>query len=129
MTQAGNPRSYAVVYDGNCKVCRRFVARLAGWDREHALEIMPAQAEGIRSRFPWIPAEAFAESVQVIRLSDGKTWEGAAALEALLDILPRGGGMSWLFRIPLIRPLIDRGYRWFARNRYRLGCGDHCQSG
>jgi predicted DCC family thiol-disulfide oxidoreductase YuxK len=21
---------------------------------------------------------------------------------------------------------VDRFYRWFARNRYRLGCGEHC---
>jgi predicted DCC family thiol-disulfide oxidoreductase YuxK len=25
-----------------------------------------------------------------------------------------------------VRPLVDKFYRWFARNRYRLGCGDHC---
>ena len=25
------------------------------------------------------------------------------------------------------RPLADRFYKWFARNRYKLGCGDHCQ--
>jgi predicted DCC family thiol-disulfide oxidoreductase YuxK len=27
-----------------------------------------------------------------------------------------------------VRALADRFYRWFARNRYRLGCGSHCQS-
>jgi len=26
-----------------------------------------------------------------------------------------------------VRPLAERFYRWFARNRYRLGCGEHCQ--
>jgi predicted DCC family thiol-disulfide oxidoreductase YuxK len=128
LSQTGGPRPFAVVYDGNCSVCRRFVARLAEWDRENALEITPSGAPGIGNRFPWIPADAFAESVQVIRLSDGRTWQGAAALETLLDILPRGGTMSWLFRIPLVRPMIDRFYRWFARNRYRLGCEDHCKS-
>ena len=25
-----------------------------------------------------------------------------------------------------MRPLVDRFYRWFARNRYKLGCGVHC---
>ena len=27
-----------------------------------------------------------------------------------------------------VRVIADRFYRWFARNRYRLGCGAHCQS-
>jgi predicted DCC family thiol-disulfide oxidoreductase YuxK len=34
--------------------------------------------------------------------------------------------ISWMFKIPFVRPLVDRFYRWFARNRYRLGCGEHC---
>ena len=25
------------------------------------------------------------------------------------------------------RTVADRFYKWFARNRYRLGCGEHCQ--
>jgi predicted DCC family thiol-disulfide oxidoreductase YuxK len=66
------------------------------------------------------------ESMQLIRASDGKTWEGAAALEELLNVLPKGRLISWMFEVPLVRPLVGRFYRWFARNRYRLGCGDHC---
>jgi predicted DCC family thiol-disulfide oxidoreductase YuxK len=41
-------------------------------------------------------------------------------------VLPRGRLISWLFRIPFVRPLADRFYKWFARNRYRMGCGEHC---
>ena len=54
--------------------------------------------------------------------------QGAAAIEKLLDVLPRGGWIAWVFDIPFVRKLADRLYRWVARNRYRLGCGDHCQS-
>jgi predicted DCC family thiol-disulfide oxidoreductase YuxK len=28
---------------------------------------------------------------------------------------------------PLVGWLADKFYRWFARNRYRFGCGEHCQ--
>jgi predicted DCC family thiol-disulfide oxidoreductase YuxK len=66
------------------------------------------------------------ESVQVIRTGDGRTWQAAAALEELLNALPKGRLISWLFRIPFVRPLVDQFYRWFARNRYRMGCGEHC---
>lgn len=117
---------YTVIYDGHCKVCGRFVKLLAQWDRNRELEIIRSQTSGVRERFPWIPARAYVESVQVIRTSDGRTWQAAAALEELLKVLPKGRLISWLFRIPFVRPLVDRFYRWFARNRYKLGCGEHC---
>ena len=124
----GDPsRRYTVIYDGHCKVCGRLVKLLTKWDRGHDLEIIPSQTPGVHARFPWIPARAYVESVQVVRNSDGKTWQAAAALEELLNILPKGWLISWLFRIPFARPLVDRFYRWFARNRYKLGCGEHCQ--
>lgn len=124
----GDPnRCYTVIYDGHCKVCGRMVRMLTKWDRDHELQIIPSQAPGIRERFPWIPARAYVESVQVVQTGTGKTWQGAAALEQLLKILPKGRLISWLFKIPLVRPLAELFYRWFARNRYRFGCGDHCQ--
>jgi len=123
----GEPgRPYTVIYDGHCKVCGKMVKLLTKWDRNRELEIIPSQAPGVQARFPWIPPRAYLESVQVIRTRDGKTWQAAAALEELLEVLPKGRLLSWLFKIPFVRPLADRFYRWFARNRYRMGCGEHC---
>lgn len=123
----GDPsRLYTVVYDGHCKVCGRLVKLLTKWDRGKELEIIPSQTPGVHARFPWIPARAYLESVQVIRNSDGRTWQAAAALEELLNILPKGRLISWLFKISFVRALVDKFYRWFARNRYKLGCGEHC---
>ena len=116
---------YTVVYDGNCRVCTRLATLLRKWDRHHLLEIVPSQAPGVMARFPWIPTHAYAEALQLVA-ADGETWSGAAAVEHLLDVLPRGRLVSWLFKIPFARALADWFYRWFARNRYRLGCGDHC---
>jgi predicted DCC family thiol-disulfide oxidoreductase YuxK len=123
----GSPdRRYTIVYDGACKVCQALVRRLTKWDKHGVFEIVPSQGEGVRARFPWIPTRAFAQSVQLIR-RDGHTWQGAAALEQILDQLPKGKLITWIFSIPFVRPLAERFYRWFARNRYRLGCGEHCQ--
>jgi predicted DCC family thiol-disulfide oxidoreductase YuxK len=99
---------------------------LARWDRKRELEIIPSQAPGVRARYPWIPERSYAESLQVIRNGDGRTWQAGASIEQLLKVMPRGRLISWLFRIPFVRPLADRFYRWFARNRYRMGCGEHC---
>lgn len=126
LTPVGEHRPYTVVFDGACRVCQRLVKLLRRWDRRGMLEIVPSQAPGVRARFPWIPDRAFAESVQLIG-PGGLTWQGAAAIEHILDVLPKGRLLSWVFSIPFVRPLAERFYRWFARNRYRLGCGEHCQ--
>jgi predicted DCC family thiol-disulfide oxidoreductase YuxK len=126
-TSAGLGRPYTCVYDGMCKVCTRLANALRKWDRHHAIEVVSSQAPGVVARFPWIPAHAYAEALQLIGPS-GRTWQGAAAIEQLLNILPKGKLVGWLFAIPFVRVLADRFYRWFARNRYRLGCGEHCQS-
>lgn len=123
----GLGRPYTVVYDGNCKVCGRLVKLLRAWDRRSELEIVPSQAPGVMARFPWIPAKAYAEALQMIG-PGGETWSGARAVEQILLVVPKGGLIAWLFKVPYVRVIADRFYRWFARNRYRLGCGAHCQS-
>lgn len=125
-TATGEARPYTLVYDGNCKVCGRLVGLLEKWDSERRIETIPSQNASVPARFPWIPAEAYAQAVQLIG-PGGRTWQGAYAIERLLDILPRGRLISWIFKLPLVGRLADKLYRWFARNRYRFGCGEHCQ--
>jgi len=98
---------------------------LRNWDRGRELEIVPSEAPGVTARFPWIPPRAYREALQLIG-PDGRTWQGSAAIEQLLNVLPKGKLISWIFRIPFVPGLADRFYRWFAKNRYRLGCGEHC---
>ncbi len=125
---AGSPgRPFTVVYDGFCNVCKKLVRVLTSWDQHGELEILPSQTPGLGARYPWIPAKAYLESVQFIENRTGRTWQGAAALEHIIDALPKGRLITWIFSIPFVRPLAEKFYRWFARNRYRLGCGEHCQ--
>lgn len=118
-------RPYTLVYDGTCKMCKRLVRRIEQVDRAEQIEAVASQAPGVRDRFPWIRPEAYLESVQLIGPGN-ETWQGAAAVERTLDILPRGSFITWIFSIPGVRPLAERIYRWVARNRYKLGCGEHC---
>jgi predicted DCC family thiol-disulfide oxidoreductase YuxK len=123
----GLGRPYACVYDGMCKVCTRLASSLRKWDRNEQIEVVASQTSGVMARFPWIPARAYAEALQLIG-PRGRTWQGAAAIEQILNILPKGRIAALLFKVPLVRIIADRVYKWFARNRYRLGCGEHCQS-
>lgn len=118
---------YTVVFDGDCRVCMRLARVLPALDRRGDFEIVASQTPGVMARFPWIPARAYGEALQLVA-ADGTTWQGAAAIEQMLNVIPRGRAIAWIFRIPFVRVIADRAYKWFARNRYRLGCGEHCQA-
>jgi predicted DCC family thiol-disulfide oxidoreductase YuxK len=118
-------RPWTVVWDGSCKICSRLARLIQAWDRRHVFNVVTSQTPGVKANFPWIPERAYLESVQVIG-PHGETKQGAAALEQILDLLPKGWFFSWVFSIPFVRPAAERFYRWFAKNRYRLGCGEHC---
>jgi predicted DCC family thiol-disulfide oxidoreductase YuxK len=124
---AGLGRPYTCVFDGTCKVCTRLARLLREWDGGEQIEVVASQQSGVMARFPWIPARAYAEALQLIG-PGGRTWQGAAAIEQLLNVLPKGRLISWIFKIPFARAIADRFSKWFARNRYHLGCGEHCQS-
>jgi predicted DCC family thiol-disulfide oxidoreductase YuxK len=123
----GLGRPYTCIYDGTCKICSRLARALEKWDKNRQIEVVPSQSPGVTARFPWIPARAYAEALQLVG-PGGKTWQGAVAIEQLLLVLPKGRLIAWLFNIPFVRVLADKFYKWFARNRYKLGCGEHCQS-
>ena len=121
----GSGRPWTVVYDGQCKVCGRLVKLLDRWDTHDEIETIPFQNTAVLDRFPWIPGEAYAQAMQLIG-PGGQTWQGGYAIEQLLKILPFGGALGWAFRVPFFGELFNRFYRWFARNRYKFGCGEHC---
>src|SRR5688500_7909145 len=91
----GMGRPYLLVFGGNCKVCNRLVKLLRRWDRHGELEIVPSQAPGVMARFPWIPARAYAEALQMIG-PGGETWSGARAVEQILLVVPKGTLIAWL---------------------------------
>jgi predicted DCC family thiol-disulfide oxidoreductase YuxK len=123
----GLGRPYTLVYDGTCRICNPLADLVRRWDAPGLVYVIPYQTAGLEARFPWIPREAYARAIQLVG-PGGRTWQGATAIEQLLSVLPRGRWIAWIFHIPLVRVIADKVYRWVARNRYRMGCGDHCQS-
>lgn len=123
----GNGRPYTLIYDGKCSVCTRIVSEIAARDWRAAFEVLPSQAPGVAERFPWITQKAFAESLQLVRIADGQTMQGARAVEEILRLLPRGGPVAWLFRVPFVRGVAEVAYRWVARNRHRFSHSRHCK--
>jgi predicted DCC family thiol-disulfide oxidoreductase YuxK len=118
-------RPWTLVYDGSCNVCGRLVRRVQKWDTRHVIQAVESHNDTVATRFPWISRESFDESMHVIA-ANGRTWSGALAARQLLRVLPFGWLLGWLWGVPSFGALADRGYRLFARNRYRFGCSEHC---
>jgi predicted DCC family thiol-disulfide oxidoreductase YuxK len=114
-----------VVYDGACRVCGKLARLLQAWDRQGRLEVVPSGGALLKERFPDITRDEYEQSLQVIT-PDGTRYQRGDAIEKLLQTLPMGWLLSWVFRIPGARGLVDRFYRWFASNRYWFGCGETC---
>jgi predicted DCC family thiol-disulfide oxidoreductase YuxK len=89
------------------------------------IQMIASQNDTVSTRFPWIAPDEFRDAMYLIA-ADGRTWSGAAATRQLLAILPFGWLLGWLWGLPTFGLLADRGYRLFARNRYRFGCSEHC---
>jgi len=115
-----------VLYDGDCPLCSREVAALRRLDRGRG-----------RVRFADIASPDFdpsrhgrthAELMARIHgaLPDGSVVEGVEVFRRAYAAV----GLGWLLaptRWPILRPLADAAYRWFARNRPRLtGRRDEC---
>ena len=116
---------WTLIFDGECGICRRSVDWIRLRDRDGRVETLPFHDAVVPLRFPEIPPERFTQAMQLVS-PRGKRWEGARAAEELLRLLPRWRAVAPFFRIPLVRTLADRVYRWVARNRGNLGCRDHC---
>jgi len=119
------PHTYTLIYDGECGICRRSVKWIRQRDEEERIELLPYQDPAVPERFPEIPQSDMERAMQLVA-RDGARWEGARAAEELLAVLPRWRVAAPLFKIPGVRRVAERVYRWVASNRRRLGCGEHC---
>ena len=118
-------RPYALIYDGECEVCGRLVRLVEGWDRRSLIETIPSVRPDVAARFPWLTAAECERAMQLVGPA-GETWSGAAAVGRLLRLLPHGWLAGWVFHLPMGGRAVEKAYRWFAGNRYRFGCSEHC---
>lgn len=127
MPSASRSRA-TLLHDGTCALCARLVATVRAWDRAGTIECLVYQDESVRCRFPDLAPVDLARELHLVE-PDGRVTRGAAAIERLLQLLPHGGALAWVFRLPFAGALAERVYAAVARNRHRLGCGDHCAAG
>jgi predicted DCC family thiol-disulfide oxidoreductase YuxK len=125
MTGGRRSWDHALIYDGECGICRRSMDWVRSRDARGRVRIVPYQDPSVPAEFPAVPREEMENALQLISDS-GERWQGADAVAHLLALLPGCGLVGSVLRAPLLRPLSHRVYRLVARNRRKLGCGDHC---
>lgn len=122
-----------VIYDGQCRLCRRLV-RLVRWlgpDRPFQSVDYHDQA-ALADCYPRVDADAAARSIIVLR-ADGRQLHGNDAVTEIMSLLPPVAWAAPILRLPGIRMVARRVYRWVSDHRYQFSCrvgghaiGMHC---
>lgn len=103
-------------YDGECGLCQRSIAFLAGADRHKKLLFAPLNGETYKKYF------ASPSSMETVLYFNGSQLlsKSSAIIECLTDL----GGIYLLAAILKIVPLFlrDRVYDFMARNRKKVSC-------
>ncbi|MGD2151623.1 MAG: DUF393 domain-containing protein [Gemmatimonadales bacterium] len=111
--------SWTLIYDGDCRFCRRQVDFLRRWDGRGRIEAVPFQTADLE-RYG-IERSAAEEAMHLVAPTGG-VWRGAAAARELLRLLRCGRPLVWLFSVPGAMFAAERVYSWVARRRHRFGC-------
>ena len=123
---------YRLLYDGACPICSREVLWLHR-RRPQAIEAVDIAAEGFDAAGFGLTGDQVDAALYGIR-PDGSVTVGMASLREAYRLAGLGWLMAWTGWWPA-RPAFDAFYRWFARNRMRIGrllgrqddCADNCR--
>lgn len=122
-----------VFYDGQCPLCLTEINHLRRLDKTSALDLQDINATDFAQRFPHI------DVVAADRMLHGERADGAMiyGLDVTCEAWHLVGKGHWFafLRWPVIRPVADLAYRFFARHRHRISalfgrravCDDSCR--
>jgi predicted DCC family thiol-disulfide oxidoreductase YuxK len=108
------PSGGVLVFDGWCGFCTRSVLLLLRWDRRGRVRALPLQGARVLDRTRLTRAQALHEVWWIG--ADGTRRGGAAAVAGALAAVT-GVPVVALYRLPVLRWALDRGYRWVADHR------------
>jgi len=107
-----------MLYDGECPLCVRETRMLQRMDRQRRIRFTNiAAADFDASSYGKTQEELMAEMHG--RLPDG-TWVTGVEVFRRLYAAVGFGPFVWLTRLPLIKQMLNVGYRVFAKNRLKL---------
>lgn len=87
-------------------------------DVNRRVRVVPNQLLGLRERVQLSQTEVDRAVWVVTR--DGEYYEGAAAINRVLQELPHWRWLARFYTPPIIKPLADWAYAWLATHRHQL---------
>jgi len=115
-----------LLFDGECPLCVREVRLLGRFNRRGRLGLEDIATRGFDPGRHGLTRAQVMGHIHAL-LPDGRVVTGMEAFRRSYAAV----GLGWLLAPtawPLLRPLADRGYAWFAKNRLRL-TGRDCATG
>ncbi|MBF6561279.1 MAG: DUF393 domain-containing protein [Candidatus Binataceae bacterium] len=112
------PGRIAVIYDGECALCRVGAEAVRVFDNSNAIDLIDLHQADARAQFPGLTIDALMEELHVVD-DRGQLWRGARAVN---EVLRRQHGLrgwfAYLWYVPGYAWLAERQYRRIARSRY-----------
>jgi len=107
-----------IFYDGGCPLCAIEMRHLKRLNQDNKLGFVDIMAADFAERFPALDWQALNDRIHAMR-ADGTMLIGLDVTYEAWRLVGKG----WLYaplRWPLVKPLADRFYLWFAKHRYRI---------
>ncbi len=113
LSPTGTSPPYLLIYDGDCELCRCFVAAIC---RGEAGQLIRPRAYQAITLPPDIRAQA--EAALLVINPDGSLEMGGTAVLSILNL----GGYRWASRLRtgFAQRLVTGGYQWVANHRGQL---------
>lgn len=111
--------TFTILYDEACPLCQKSVRWLVERFGKEKFHLLPCDSQEREELFPELLPEDCQAAMHLAR-DDGKVFSGDAAVLEILRSSKRLWLLTLLWNIPLVNLLIAGGYRWIARNRYKL---------
>jgi len=116
---ADEGRGGVLLYDGACPFCSREAAQLKRADTKKRVRFVDISDPAFDPGAFDLSREAVDAQLHFFD-ADGRLFRAMDAVRAMYRAVGQGRRMAWT-GLPLIRPVFDRFYRVFARNRLRWG--------
>lgn len=118
-TSPSTQQTYELVlfYDSECPLCAREMQHLKKKDHWHRIHLVAIQSDEMED-YPAVERSA-AHQVLHGQLASGRVITGLDVTHKAWSLVGYGYATK-ILRVPLVRPVADRVYRLFARNRHRI---------
>jgi len=112
-------KEFTILYDGTCPICQREIAWLRRRNKQNRLGFQDIHADDFEPRHLNKTIEHLMAEIHGI-YADGTVIKGMPVFRATYTAI----GLGWLMAPtdwPVLRPIFDALYAWFARHRLSLG--------